>query len=42
MDCLVHAADRGVTPLMLAARAKVELQLVPRGGTGRLLSELLD
>ena len=42
MDRLVHAADRGVTPLMLAARAKVELDLLPSGGTGRPFCQLLD
>ena len=42
MDRMVHAADGGVTPLMLAARAKVELNLLKSGGTGRLLCQLLD
>lgn len=42
LDRLVHAADGGVTPLMLAARARVELELLPSGGTGRSLGQLLD
>jgi hypothetical protein len=42
MDRLVHAAADGVTPLMLAARAQVELDLLPSGGTGRPLCRLLD
>jgi hypothetical protein len=42
MDRLVHAATDGVTPLMLAARARVELDLLPSGGTGRPLCRLLD
>jgi hypothetical protein len=42
MDRLVHAADSGVTPLMLAARARMELELLPAGGSGRPLCELLD
>jgi hypothetical protein len=42
LDRLVHAADNDVTPLVLAARARVELDLMPSGGTGRLLCQLLD
>lgn len=42
MDRLVHAAALGVKPLMLSARARVELSLVEKGGTGRPLHQLLD
>jgi hypothetical protein len=42
MDRLVNAADLGIRPLMLAARAQVELELLSSGGIGRALCALLD
>jgi hypothetical protein len=42
MDRLVNAADQGVRPLMLAARAQLELELLSSGGRGRPLCALLD
>ena len=42
LDRIVHAAEYGTTPVMLAARARIELRLINDGSRGRPLYQLLD